>query len=406
MRRVATVRTTAGAVAALIMTFALGGCAAGRVVHNSGFEQTLRSRCLIERCKLAEVDGHLSVTLVGSEEVTAGAFREALDWIRLYFAESQEPYFRELKEAFASGESWERYRVIEVAAYVGRQEAFDWKLDENEAAVPGGRGIRASEVTDAILEQRVLEPNDLKEFEAVVRDARPEVSRVVLERLFLSPTYIAVSFVSDQPLSEEAMAETRRLVVTDLLQRPWFVGERPVLVLVDYYAGERRQAQYAWDNLRCEWFDEPWSERVFRSVAPLDTALAREVEARESELFKVRPVLGAPRWFVFRLEELTSGVWLVGLEDGHIEHYAVLSVSPDGERMEVLWEQPAPEVGSAEGSPVAGGEALGHSCSPGGVFDWFYDAPRQAGAEIIDQALSRNSAGMTPDLREIPPSAP
>lgn len=51
--------------------------------------------------------------------------------------------------------------------------------------------------------------------------------------------------------------------------------------------------------------------------------------------------------------------------------------------------------GPAAAILVPAGEALGRSYSPGGVFDWFYDALRRAGAELV------NEGRLHPETEEI-----
>jgi len=67
--------------------------------------------------------------------------------------------------------------------------------------------------------------------------------------------------------------------------------------------------------------------------------LWREIDHDQQRLFHARPVLGAPKWHVANVVELDRGLYAVCLEDGHVDHHALVRRSSSG-RLETVWDEP------------------------------------------------------------------
>ncbi len=252
--------TLAAALAVLVSGCSVVGVVSKEAAGKNEFIQTLGQECpAIADVQLRDSSNGLEVTLNAAEDVTAGAFRESLDWIELYFAESKQDAFANLRPASAN--DWKRYRAIEVVGYVGDYRAFSLRLGE-DASLAGQPGAYF-EATDRILQSRVARGPFVDRFRTAVLAEHGTAVEVVLERLFLFPGSIVVKFRCAEPLDEVAVAATKAMVLDDLLQDEAMVREGIVLALVEYYVGDERTAQYAWDNLGGSWIEGNWWEHVF-----------------------------------------------------------------------------------------------------------------------------------------------
>lgn len=63
-----------------------------------------------------------------------------------------------------------------------------------------------------------------------------------------------------------------------------------------------------------------------------------EIDRDQQRLFHARPVLGAPKWHVANVVELDRDLYAVCLEDGHVDHHALVRRSSRG-RLETVCEE-------------------------------------------------------------------
>jgi hypothetical protein len=94
-----------------------------------------------------------------------------------------------------------------------------------------------------------------------------------------------------------------------------------------------------WDGLIDVLRDDNFWLNVRTQGVPLDVVHLEELSQslnRMEDKFKRTPILGGHKWSINEAYLLSNGVIALRLEDGHVEHFAI--VRWDGEYLALVWE--------------------------------------------------------------------